>query len=121
MEKFRIEDIEFLFPYGLWLKKEVEKLQTRRGQLVDIGGQVMKCGNKGWNLCDDLIEEKTFVYNEGNTHRLSHGLTCDSPHVIYHLTCKSCGEMWAERILKLKKECGGIRSAKEIQCLITTN
>ena len=43
MEKFRIENIEFLFLYGLWLKKEVEKFQTRRGQLVEIGGQVIKC------------------------------------------------------------------------------
>ena len=55
-EKFKIEDIEFLFPYGLWLKKEVDKLKTRRERLEDIGGQVIKCGKDNCATCDDLIE-----------------------------------------------------------------
>ena len=29
-EKFKIYDIEFIFPYGLWLKREVEKLINDR-------------------------------------------------------------------------------------------
>ena len=53
-KKFKITDSELLFPYRLWLKKEVEKLKTRRERLEDIGGQVIKCGKDDCTICDDL-------------------------------------------------------------------
>ena len=65
-EKFKIADIEILFPYGLWLTKEVEKLKKRRELLEDEGGQVIKCDKNDCATCDDLIEGRGLLYNEGN-------------------------------------------------------
>ena len=72
--KFEEEEIKLgqsladIFPYALWLKKEIEEMKNKRRNLEDIGVEVKKCGNFNGNckIClGDLIEGKTLSENEG--------------------------------------------------------
>ena len=70
-EKSGSQSFKILFPYGLWLREELDKIRSKRENLQESGVNVKKCGK--YKICDDLVEGKTLSENKGKkTDSLTH-------------------------------------------------